>query len=146
MPMRGASIAALVVTFASLSFAQGCYTYGPAKDLRTGMKVRVESSVPVEVRDSAGGPMPIVCRAARFDGRIESMRADTLALRPVRISHAEDQRTCDAISRATLATRRDGTEVMTRRLDRWTTAKTAGVGALLVGAIVLLADRGGSGR
>ena len=74
------------------------------------------------------------------------MRDDTLALRPVTISHAEDQRTCDAITRATLATRGNGTEVMTRRLDRWTTTKTVGVGALLVGLMVLLSDRGGSGR
>lgn len=144
--MRGASIAVRVAAAASLSFAQGCYTYGPAKDVRAGMKVRVETSVPVEVRDSTAGPGPVVCRAARFDGRIESIRGDTLALRPVTISHAEDQRACDDVSRATLATRRAATQVLTRRLDRWTTAKTAGAGALLVGAMLLLSDSKHPGR
>ena len=117
----------------------GCYSWNAAPSLRPGMQVRVETPTRMEVRDTM--PPTPACHATRVEGRLETIRADALTIRPTAFSNAEDESSCALVRHALVPTNALGTFVTARSFDRKKTTYLVVGGAAMVGLMLLISDQ-----
>ncbi|HEX8848102.1 MAG TPA: hypothetical protein VF761_01085 [Gemmatimonadaceae bacterium] len=124
---------------AALCLTTGCYSWTTPPSLRPGMQVRVETPAPMEVRDTM--PPTPVCHATRVEGRLETVRADALTIRPAAFANPDDESSCALVRHALVPTNALGTFVTVRAFDRKKTTYLVVGGVAMVGLMLLVSDQ-----